>query len=49
MEKVFAWIIILGSAYGFGLLICNLVTDGIKLYYFIKSKRHKAQKKGNAQ
>lgn len=40
MEKIFAWIIIIGALYGFALLICNLIVDGIKLKNFIKNRRH---------
>ena len=39
METVFAWLIILGGLYGFVLLICNLIVDGIKFKDFIKSRR----------
>ena len=39
METVFAWMIILGALYGFGLLIGNLIMGGIKLKDFIKGRR----------
>lgn len=45
METVFAWLIILGGLYGFVLLICNLIADGIKFKDFIKSRRKKQHDK----
>ena len=40
MEKVMAWVIILGSIYGFVLLVINAVYAVMRLWDFIKTRRN---------